>query len=72
MSASPWVTLLAVAILLGLCCAGMGLSVLLGRRRRIGACACEFDANAARRRARGCADPAVGCEATNCGAKAPR
>lgn len=30
--------------------AGVGLSIWLGRRRTIGACSCDFDADAARRK----------------------
>ncbi|MCX7818340.1 MAG: hypothetical protein N2652_03900 [Kiritimatiellae bacterium] len=59
MSTSPWISLLAAAVVVGLCFVGLGIGVLAGRRRRIGACSCEFDPDAAR--AGRCCDPSRSC-----------
>lgn len=49
----PDVLVLPLVVLgvLGLCFAGIGLAMLTGRRRRIGACSCAFDADRERARA---------------------
>ncbi len=50
---SAFLLLLAAMGIFALCFAGIGLAILVGRRRRIGACACDFDAD----RDRACACP---------------
>jgi hypothetical protein len=51
-----------VAAVVLLCFAGIGLGIFLAGRRRIGACACDFDANRARtRHAKGGCEGPEGC-----------
>ena len=72
MSASFLVLLAVVAAVVGLCFLGIGVGILLGRKKRLGTCSCDFDADKARAAA---ARPAGGCcggAQGGCGCKGDR
>ena len=58
-----FVLLGVVAAVVLLCFAGIGLGIFLAGRKRIGACACDFDADRARaaRAKGGCAKDSCAC-----------
>jgi hypothetical protein len=63
MSGSFLVLLAVVVAVFGLCFLGIGVGILIGRKKRLGACSCDFDAGA--ERAKAVARASGGC----CGGK---